>query len=447
LFEQSKPKIMVPPPGPRARKLIERDGEMLSPSLTRTAPLVGVEAEGMWVKDIDGNVYLDFGSGIAAVNVGHRHPAVVQAIKEQSDKCDHVNSCDYYTIPQVELAEQLLQVTPGKFKKRIFFGNSGAEAVECGIKVAKWHTKRYYFIGFIGSFHGRTMGSLSFTTTSVSARRYYAPMMPGVVHVPYAYCYRCIFKQKHPECGLYCLDYIKDIVFKKIVSPEEVAGILLEPIQGAGGYVVPPDEFLPRLKGICEENGIMFIDDEVQTGFARTGKMWACEHWKIVPDIMCIAKAMAGGLPVGACIARRNIMDWGPTSHENTLGGNPIVMAAALAVLKVIIEEKLAENAKNIGEYTMKRLMEMQETHKIIGDVRGKGLMIGVELVKDRKTKAPAVEERDRLIMEAFRRGLLLLGAGPSSIRLAPPLIITKQQTDVGLEILEEALKAAEKQF
>jgi 4-aminobutyrate aminotransferase len=406
---------------------------------------VGVEAEGMWVTDVDGNIYLDFGSGIAAVNVGHRHPAVVQAIKEQSDKCDHVNSCDYYTIPQVELAEQLLQVTPGKFKKRVFFGNSGAEAIECGIKVAKWHTKRYYFIGFIGSFHGRTMGSLSFTTTSVSARRYYAPMMPGVVHVPYAYCYRCIFKQKYPECGLYCLDYIENIVFKKIVSPEEVAGILLEPIQGAGGYVVPPDEFLPRLKGICEKNGIMFIDDEVQTGFARTGKMWACEHWKIIPDIMCIAKAMAGGLPVGACITRRDIMDWGPTSHENTLGGNPIVMAAALAVLKVIIEEKLAENAKNIGEYTMKRLMGMQETHKIIGDVRGKGLMIGVELVKDRKTKAPAVEERDRLIMEAFGRGLLLLGAGPSSIRLAPPLIITKQQTNIGLEIFEEALKAAEK--
>lgn len=445
MVDQSKPRIVVSPPGPRARRLIERDEEALSPSLTRTAPLVGVETEGMWVKDIDGNVYLDFGSGIATVSVGHRHPAVVQAIKEQADKCDHVNSCDYFTVPQVELAEKLFQVTPGKFKKRIFFANSGTEAVECGIKVAKWHTKRYYFIGFIGGFHGRTMGSLSFTTTSVSARRYYAPMMPAVVHVPYAYCYRCLFKQKYPECGLYCLDYIEDVVFKRIVSPEEVAGILSEPILGAGGYVVPPDEFLPRLKGICEKNGIMFIDDEVQTGFARTGKMWACEHWNVVPDIMCIAKAMAGGLPAGACITRRDVMDWTPTSHESTLNGNPIVMAAALAVLKVIFEEKLAENARNIGEYTMKRLREMQETNEMIGDVRGKGLMIGVELVKDGKTKVPAGEERDRLIMEAFKRGLLLIGAGPSSIRLAPPLIVTKQQTDVALEIFEEALKAGKK--
>ena len=445
MINQFKPKIVVSPPGPRARRLIERDKEAFSPSLTRTAPLVGVETEGMWVKDIDGNVYLDFGSGIATVNVGHRHPMVVQAIKDQVDKCDHVNSCDYYTVPQVELAEQLFQTTPGEFKKRIFFANSGTEAVECGIKVAKWHTKRYYFIGFIGGFHGRTMGSLSFTTTHLSARRHYAPMMPGVLHVPYAYCYRCLFKQKYPECGLYCLDYIQDVIFKKIVSPEEVAGILIEPIQGAGGYIVPPDEYLPRLKGICEENGILFIDDEVQTGFARTGKMWACEHWNVVPDIMCIAKAMAGGLPVGACITRTDIMDWTPTAHENTLGGNPIVMAAALAVLKVIIEEKLVENARNIGEYAIKRLMEMQETYEIIGDVRGKGLMIGVELVKDTKTKAPAGEERDRLIMEAFRRGLLLIGAGPSSIRLAPPLIITKQQMDIGLEIFEEALKAGKK--
>jgi len=445
LIDQPKPRIIVSPPGPRARRLIERDRENLSLSLTRTAPLVGVETEGVWVKDIDDNVYLDFGSGIATVNVGHRHPAVVQAIKEQVDKCDHVNSCDYYTVPQVKLAEELFQVTPGEFKKRIFFANSGTEAVECGIKVAKWHTKRYYFIGFIGGFHGRTMGSLSFTTTHLSARRHYAPMMPGVVHVPYAYCYRCLFKQKYPECGLYCLDYIEDVIFKKIVSPEDVAGILIEPIQGAGGYIVPPEEYLPRLKGICGEQGILFIDDEVQTGFARTGKMWACEHWKIAPDIMCIAKAMANGLPVGACITRREVMDWSPTSHENTLGGNPIVMAAALAVLKVIIKEKLAENARNIGEYTMKKLVEMQETYEVIGDVRGMGLMIGVELVKDRKTKAPAVRERDRLIMEAFKRGLLLLGSGPSSIRLAPPLIINKQQTDIGLGIFEEALKAAKK--
>jgi len=441
MVDQLKPRIVVPPPGPKARRLIERDEEVLSPSLTRTAPLVGAETEGVWVKDIDGNVYLDFGSGIAVVSVGHRHPEVMGAIKRQVDVCDHVNSCDYYTVPQVEYAEELLKVTSGKFRKRIFFTNSGTEAVECALKIAKWHTKRYYFIGYIPAFHGRTMGSLSFTTTSTAARRFFAPMMPGVVHVPYPYCYRCLFKQEHPDCGLYCLDYIEDVVLKRIASPDEVAGILLEPILGAGGYVVPPDEYWPRLKSLCESTGILFIDDEVQSGFARTGKMWACEHWNVEPELMCISKAMAGGLPIGACIAKAEIMDWTSGAHENTLGGNPIIVAAAQAVLRVIIKEKLADNAKNVGAYLMERLKELQEDHEIMGDIRGKGLMIGVELVKDRKTKVPATQERDNLITEAFRRGLLLLGAGPSSLRLAPPLIMTKQHADVGLEIFEEALK------
>ncbi len=444
MIDVTKPRIVVTPPGPRARKLIERDKEALSPSLTRTAPLVGVKTDGVWVEDLDGNIFLDLGSGIAVANVGHRHPHVVKSIKEQVDKCDHVNSCDYYTVPQVELAEELFKITPGQFKKRIFFTNSGTEAVECGIKVAKWHTKRYYFIGFIGGFHGRTIGSLSFTTTGISPRRYYAPMMPCVVHVPYAYCYRCTFKQSYPECGLYCLDFLEDVVFKKIVNPAETAGILVEPIQGAEGYIVPPKEFLPRLARICKENGIILIDDEVQTGFARTGKMWACDHWKIEPEIMCISKAMAGGLPCGACITKSKTMDWTPTSHENTLGGNPIVMAAALSVLKIIRKERLVENAANLGGYMIKRFKEMQKTHNIIGDVRGKGMMIGIELVKNRKTKAPAIEERNELITEAFKRGILLLGAGQSSLRFAPPLIINQQQTNIGLEIFEEALRAVE---
>ena len=435
------PKIIVEPPGPKARDLINLDRLLLSPSLTRTAPLVGVEAEGVWVKDIDGNIYLDFGSGIAVVNVGHRHPEVVKAIKDQVDKCDHINSCDYFTVPQVKLAEELVRITPGDFKKRIFYTNSGTEAVECGIKVAKWHTRRYYFIGFIGGFHGRTMGSLAFTTSSISARKYFAPMMPGVIHVPYPYCYRCPFKQSYPECGLYCLDYLEEIVFKKIVSPDEVAGILVEPIQGVGGYIVPPAEFLPRLMKISKRYGIIFIDDEIQTGFGRTGKMWACEHWNIEPDVMCISKAMAAGLPCGACIAKEEIMDWDPGAHENTLGGNPIVMAAALAVLRVIFRERLIENADRMGKYLMERLREMQEKYEIIGDVRGKGLMIGVELVKDDKTKEPARKERDNLIMEAFKRGLLLLGAGDSCLRLAPPLIINKEQIDIGVEIMVKALR------
>jgi 4-aminobutyrate aminotransferase len=441
--KHTKPIIVVPPPGPKASSLIERDRQALSPSLSRTAPLVGIESDGVWVKDSDGNVFLDFGSGIACVNVGHRHPKVMQAIKDQVDKCDHVNSCDYYTVPQVELAEQLFKVTPGKFKKRIFFCNSGTEAVECAVKVSEWHTKRHYFLSFIGAFHGRTMGSLSFTTTSVGARRFYTSMIPGVIQVPYAYCYRCIFKQKYPECGMYCIDYIKEVVFKKIVSPEEIAGIIVEPIQGAGGYIVPPKEFLRELARICEENCIMFIDDEVQTGFARTGKMWACEHWNIEPDVMCMSKAIAGGLPMGACLTKEKVMDWSEGSHENTLGGNPIIVTAALAVLKVIRDEKLEHNSKMIGQYLMKRLREMQKSYEIIGDLRGKGLMIGIELVKNTKTKVPATQERDTLIKEAFKRGLLILGAGSSSLRLAPPLILTKQQADVSIEILEESLRAS----
>jgi 4-aminobutyrate aminotransferase len=441
---ENKPKIIVTPPGPRARSLIERDHEALSTCLTRTSQLVGVENEGVWIKDLDGNVFLDFGSGIAVANVGHRHPEVVRAIKEQVDKCDHVNSCDYYTVPQVELAEELFKVMPGDFKKTVFFANSGSEAVECGLKVAKWHTKRYYFIGFIGGFHGRTMGALSFTTTGITNRQYFSPMMPGVVHVPYPYCYRCPFKQSYPDCGMSCLDYLEDVVFTKIVNPKETAGILVEPIQGAGGYIVPPNEFMPRLNKICEQNGIVLIDDEVQSGFGRTGKMWACEHWKVDPEIMCISKAMAAGLPCGACITRSETMDWTSGSHENTLGGNPIVMAAALAVLRVIKKERLVENAAKIGDYTIKRLKEMQETHKTIGDVRGKGLMIGIELVKDKTTKTPAIKERNDLIVESFKQGVLLLGAGQSSLRLAPPLTITQQQIDMGLEIFEKSLSKLE---
>ena len=442
-----KPKIITSPPGPKARQFIQHDRKLLSPSLSRTAPLVGVETQGVWVKDIDDNVFLDFGSGIAVANIGHRHPEVVDAIIRQAQICDHVNSCDYFTVPQVQLAEALCETIPGPFHKRIFFGNSGTEAVECAIKVARWHSRRHHFLGYIQSFHGRTMGALQFTTTSAVARRFYAPMMPGVIHVPYPYCYRCLFKQRYPECGLYCLEYIRETVFKRIVCPDEVAGVLLEPILGAGGYVVPPDEYWPKLKGICEEHDILFIDDEVQTGFGRTGKMWACEHWGIEPDIMCISKAMAGGLPIGACITRADVMDWVEGAHENTLGGNPIIVAAALAVLGVIRRERLADRAAEMGLYLVRRLRQTAETHESMGDVRGKGLMIGIEFVKDGQTKAPATEERNTIIREAFKKGLLILAAGPSSLRLAPPLIVTRDQADVGLQIIEEVIDNAEKEM
>jgi len=441
----TNPKIIVEPPGPKAREIIKRDEKVTSPSLTRTAPLVGVKSEGVWVEDIDGNVYLDFGSGIAVSNVGHSHKKVVEAIKKQADTCDHINSCDYFTVPQVEYAEKLLARMPGNFAKRVFFGNSGAEAVECAIKIAKWHSKKPYLICFIGGFHGRTMGALALTSTNASARKFFFPMMPGAMQVPYAYCYRCLYKQSYPDCGMWCLGYIEDVVFKKIVSPDEVAGLVVEPIQGAGGYIVPPKEFLPGLRKICDENRIIMIADEVQSGFGRTGKMISCEHWNVIPDIILMSKAMAGGLPMSACISKADLMDWEPSAHENTLSGNPIVVAAALAVLDVLTEERLIENAEKVGGYMLKRFNEIMDECNLVGDVRGKGMMIGIELVKDRETKEYATKERDDLILRTFKRGLLILGAGPSSFRIAPPLITTTDQAEIGIQIFEEELKAISK--
>ncbi|MDH5364975.1 MAG: acetyl ornithine aminotransferase family protein [Dehalococcoidia bacterium] len=445
MIKTSKPIIVVTPPGPNAQKIITRDHALLSSSLSRTAPLVGVETQGVWVKDIDDNVYLDFGSGIAVANVGHRHPEVTKAIIEQAQKCDHVNSCDYYTIPQVEFADSLTKVMPWKPSKRFFFGNSGTEAVECAIKLARRHSHRLNFLGYIRSFHGRTIGSLAFTSTSTKARKHFGPLMPGVTLVPYPYCYRCPFGLTYPDCGLHCLSYIEEHILNYVVSPDEVAGILLEPLLGAGGYVAPPEEYWPKIRELCDRHDILFIDDEVQTGFARTGKMWACEHWNIEPDIMCMSKAVAAGLPMGVCAAKGEVMDWEEGAHENTLGGNPIIISAAKAVLNIITRDRLWENAERMGYYLLKRLLEFQNKYDIIGDVRGKGLMIGVELVKNRRTKDAAIEERDALILNAFKKGLLLLGAGPCSIRLAPPLILTSEQADVGLELFEESLKEISK--
>ncbi len=438
------PKIVVKPPGPKARAFIERDHRITSPSLTRTAPLVGAEAEGVWVKDIDGNVFLDFGSGIAVTALGHRHPKVVEAIRRQADLAIHINSCDFYTLPQIELAERLFEVTPGKFAKRVFFGNSGTEAVEAALKISQWHTRKNHTIGFIGGFHGRTMGSLQLTTTNVAARRHFRGMMPGVFHVPYAYCYRCMFKRSYPDCGLWCVKYIDEVVFTKLCPPEDTACLVVEPIQGAGGYIVPPDDYLPGLVKLCKRHGIIFIMDEVQSGFCRTGKWFACEYAGVEPDIITLSKAIAAGLPCGAAISRAELMDWEPGAHENTLGGNPVVCAAALAVLDVLKSERLAENAARVGDHMLKRLRELAEKHELIGEVRGRGLMMGVELVKDRETKEPAREERDQLMKRAFERGLVLLGAGPSSLRLAPPLVLTEEQADTGLQIFEEALAEVE---
>jgi 4-aminobutyrate aminotransferase len=402
--------------------------------------LVGYKAEGVYVEDPDGNVFLDFGSGIAVVGVGHRNPDVVAAIKNQLDRLIFVNSLDYYSIPQVEYAEMLLSVTPGEFPKRVFFSNSGSEAVDTAIKMAKWHTRRPYGIGYLSGFHGRTVGAVTFTTIDVSARRGFFPLYPIAQFVPYPYCYRCLFHKEYPDCGLYCMSYLTDVLFKKVVPPDETAFIIVEPVQGSGGYIVPPKDYLRALSHVAESHGIVLIVDEVQTGFGRTGKMFASEHFGVEPDIMTVSKAMAQGLPAGATIAKAEIMDWEEGAHEGTLNGGPIIMEAAKAVLRYIEKNDLVENSRIQGDYLIKQLRELQKKYPIIGDVRGLGLMVGVEFVEDSK-KTPAKEKRNVIIKEAFKRGLLLLGAGDSSLRIAPPLIIDQKEIDVGLAIFEDALK------
>ncbi len=436
----TQPRIVVDPPGPKAQAWIQRDESTLSPSLTRSSQLVGLRAEGVFVEDVDGNIFLDFGSGIAVTGLGHRHPDVIAAVKKQLDQLIFVNSLDYFTVPQVEYAEMLFKVTPGNFRKRVFYCNSGSEAIDTAIKMAKWHTRRAYGIGYINGFHGRTIGAVSFTTTGAPARRGFAPMYPIGHFVPYPYCYRCLFNREYPSCDLYCMNYLTDIMLKKITPADEVAFILVEPIQGAGGYIVPPNEFLPRLQQICRDQGILLILDEVQSGFGRTGKMFASQAFGIEPDIMAVSKALAHGLPAGAAIARAEVMNWEPGAHEGTLNGGPVIMEAAKAVLQVIAKEKLLKKSAEQGAYLKDQLLQLQKRYPLIGDVRGLGLMVGIELIKDSR-KTPALEERNKLLDEAFKRGLLLLGAGESSIRLAPPLIITREQIDIGLSIIEDCLK------
>ena len=436
----TSPLIRTTPPGPEARAWIRKDESMLSPSLTRSSQLVARRAEGVFVEDVDGNVFLDFGSGIAVTALGHRHPDVIAAVKRQLDQLIFVNSLDYFTIAQIEYAEMLFKVTPGSFRKRVFYCNSGSEAIDTAIKMAKWHTRRAYGIGYINGFHGRTMGAISFTTTGASDRRGFSPMYPIAHFVPYPYCYRCLFNREYPGCDLYCMNYLTDIMLKKITPPDEVAFILIEAIQGAGGYIVPPGEFLPRLQQICREQGILLIVDEVQSGFGRTGKMFASQLFGIEPDILAVSKALAHGLPAGAAVARAEVMDWEAGAHEGTLNGGPVIMEAAKAVLEVLEGQKLPENAERQGAYLREQLSALQKRYPLIGDLRGAGLMVGVELIRDSR-KSPATRERNRLQEEAFKRGLLLLGAGESSLRLAPPLIITRRQIDMGLSIIEDCLK------
>ncbi len=442
----SYPKIVVSPPGPKARELIKKDEKFISPSYVRCYPLAIESGKGCILKDIDGNEYIDFNSGLVCLNVGHCHPKVVDAIKKQSEKFLHYSNTDFYYRPAINLAEKLCEVTPGRFDKKVYFGNSGAEAVEAAVKLSKWHTRKQRFIAYISAFHGRTLGALSFTASKPVQKRYFFPMLPGVTHVPYPNCYRCPFKLSYPDCDYWCVDFIDEMVLQKYVPPEEVAGILIEPIQGEGGYVVPPPEYFKRLKRIADKYGILMIDDEVQAGMGRTGRWFAIEHWKLEPDIVCIAKGVASGLPLGVIVSRARLMDWEGGSHASTFGGNPLSCAASLAVIDVIEEEKLLENATKQGNYIKKRLENLKDECEILGDVRGKGLMIGAEIVENKDTKKPAKEKATEIMMRCWKRGVAIITCGASTLRIAPPLIITRELVDAALDIVEDVIKEVEKE-
>ena len=440
------PKIVVSPPGPKAREMVKRDESLVSPSYARFYPLVIDSGKGCIVKDVDGNEFIDFNSGLVCLNVGHSHPKVVAAIKKQCDRFLHYSNTDFYYDEVIDLAGKLAEITPGDFKKKVYFGNSGAEAIEAAVKLAKWHSRRQLFIAFISAFHGRTIGALSFTASKPTQRRYFFPLMPGVTHVPYPHCYRCPFKLAYPECHYWCVDFIDEYVLQKYVPPEDTAAILYEPIQGEGGYVVPPPEYPKRLKKLADKYGLLFIDDEVQAGMGRTGKWFAIEHWDVEPDIICSAKGLASGMPLGAIVANAKVMDWAGGSHASTFGGNPLSCAAALAVIDTIKEEKLLENAAKQGAYIMKRLEELKARSEIVGDVRGKGLMIGLEIVEDKKSKKPAPEKVKEIMMRSWKRGVAVITCGTSTIRIAPPLVITRELVDSALDIIEDTVKEVEKE-
>ena len=437
-------KIVQTPPGPNAQRIIEKDKMLLMQSYVRWYPLAISRGEGAIVEDVDGNRYIDFNAGLAVLSTGHVHPEVVASVKEQLNKFIHYSLTDFYYDLAVEYAEELFNALPWEDNK-LFYTNSGAESVEAAIKVSKgfYNGRRNYFIGFIGAFHGRTIGSLSFTASKSVQKKYFFPMMPGVIHVPYPYVYRCPFKSETPEeCSESILGYIEDWVFKKYVPPEEVAAFFIEPIQGEGGYVVSPKSFMEKLRKLADKYGILLVVDEVQSGMGRTGKLLAIEHFNIRPDLIALAKGIASGFPLGALVGKSNVMTLPPGSHANTFGGNPVSLAAAKATLK-LLKGGLMENAEKLGKYIMRRFNEMMDKYEIIGDVRGLGLMIGVELVKNRKTKEPATGILSKLINNCFKRGVLVIAAGSSAIRIAPPLVITREEVDEALEIIEDELKKA----
>ncbi|HTP88479.1 MAG TPA: acetyl ornithine aminotransferase family protein [Bryobacteraceae bacterium] len=440
LVRQDLPEILTELPGPRARAVVERDHAVLSPSYTRGYPLVAARGEGALVEDVDGNRFLDFNAGIAVCSTGHCHPRVVEAIQRQAAELIHMSGTDFYYESMVALAERLAANAPGDMARRVYFGNSGTEAVEAAMKLARYHTGRDKFVAFFGGFHGRTLGALSLTGSKVVQRRGFGPLVPGVSHVPYPYSYR--FDGTAEQCAEASLAAIEQL-FRTTVPAEEVAAFVVEPIQGEGGYVVPPKRLFEGLQELAKRHGILIVADEVQCGMGRTGKLWACDHFGFVPDILTSAKGIASGMPLGAMICRAELMNWGPGAHASTFGGNPVAVAAALATLD-LLEQGLIENSRKMGELLMERMREWPARFRHIGEVRGLGLMLGIEFVHDQTSKERAPELRDRVTDLAFQRGLLVLGAGPNSIRLSPPLVVNADQCRFALDTLESCIAAVE---
>jgi 4-aminobutyrate aminotransferase len=438
------PHIVTPLPGPKAKRIVERDHRFVSPSYTRDYPLVAKSGSGAMVEDVDGNTFLDFAAGIAVVDTGHCHPQVVAAIQKQAAELIHMSCTDFYYEGTVELAEKLASIAPGKDPKRVYFGNSGTEAIEAAMKLARYHTKRDKFVAFHGCFHGRTFGSLSLTASKAVQRKHFGTLVAGVFHTPYPNTYRGAYGVRPEHASADALANIENELFKRLVDPEEVAAIFIEPIQGEGGYLPAPAEFLQGLERLCRKHGILLVADEVQSGMGRTGKWWAVDHAGIVPDMICTAKGIASGMPLGAVIANAKVMDWKPGAHASTFGGNPVSIAAALATIEILERDAIA-NAARMGEFIFRQTAGWRERHKSVGDIRGKGLMIGIEFVRDRKTKEKAPELRDHVLQAAFHKGLLVLGAGENSLRLAPPLVIDEEQAEFALRTLDECISEAER--
>lgn len=467
-----KIKYTSPEINKKAQILIDRDKRVMFGAHTRTReiPLVVDHAKGARVTDVDGKTYLDFGAGFAVVGTGHCHPDVVKAVYEQTQKLIHISGSDFYYEPQVQLAEKLVQITPGKFDKRVYFGSSGAEAIEATLKIARHFRRRPRMISFIGAFHGRTFAGMTMSGSKKIQRSHFSSLIPEVYHIPFPYCYRCVFNETYPQCitkdfdGVpipYCLSFLSDIIFERLINPDDVSLILVEPIQGEGGYIVPPKEFLPALRKIADKFGIVLAFDEIQCGLGRTGKWFACDHVDTAPDITLVAKAIASGFPMSATVGKAELMDpevderaWKPGAHGSTFGGNPVICAAGIASLE-IIESKLIKNAAEVGSFMKQKLTEMMERHAIIGEVRGLGLMLGIELVRDKKTKEYFPNEvtengkniKEVITGECFNRGLILYGAGISSLRISPPLVITKGDAEAAVKIIDEVITNVEKQL